>query len=432
MYNRILKRPMFKRGGSSFQAQGTGITSPYDTPRKNYITGGWGEWEDQTRKITKDPRGDFSYAAQGFSSLGNPYKDDGSAKTIGEMLWEGANITRESREKAKALEQKGELAILESQGGRMLAEEAHERDLAKIREKAELGVDTYKDLHPEKRYDLYLTKWKADVKQNTQGPGVYTHPGWKIVDTNVETFVEGDLIVRDAKKRGKDNRGKYVHPTFYKEDGSVDLTLLSGNVVYFDPMSSTWFTVNNPGPSATPNIVASFTDGLVDLEEFQASGAEPKLTADDLSGTDETDKKKKTTKQAKKEKIKLTITTNLKDVDINDKAVIYDEAAKIGITIKENPGGSKVWLKNLAEDEMSLPAFKQLLIEKKMSDTYAGINKKPRGQLFQDTKEIEVTEKMATGGRVGYVEGDLVEDPLEGLKLWWDQTIKDSIENNEG
>ena len=39
---------------------------------------------------------------------------------------------------------------------------------------------------------------------------------------------------------------------------------------------------------------------------------------------------------------------------------------------------------------------------------------------------------MATGGRVGYVEGDLVEDPLEGLKLWWDQTIKDSIENNEG
>ena len=39
MYNRILKRPMFKRGGSSFQAQGTGITSPYDTPRKRYAEG---------------------------------------------------------------------------------------------------------------------------------------------------------------------------------------------------------------------------------------------------------------------------------------------------------------------------------------------------------------------------------------------------------
>ena len=33
MYNRILKRPMFQRGGPSFQAQGTGITSPFDTPR---------------------------------------------------------------------------------------------------------------------------------------------------------------------------------------------------------------------------------------------------------------------------------------------------------------------------------------------------------------------------------------------------------------
>ena len=135
---------MFKRGGSSYEAQGTGITSPYDTPRKNYQTGSWGEWEEQTRKLTQDPRGDWSYAAQGFSELGNPYKDDGSAKTIGEMLYAGAAGVRGSREKASDLEKKGELAILESQGGRMLTEEerawkeeqttkkqAHEIELAK-------------------------------------------------------------------------------------------------------------------------------------------------------------------------------------------------------------------------------------------------------------------------------------------------------------
>ena len=40
MYNRILKRPMFKRGGPSYQAQGTGITSPFDTPRPTYYNGG--------------------------------------------------------------------------------------------------------------------------------------------------------------------------------------------------------------------------------------------------------------------------------------------------------------------------------------------------------------------------------------------------------
>jgi hypothetical protein len=120
---------MFKRGGSSFQSQGTGITSPYDTPRKRYITGGWGEWEEQTRALTKDPRGDWSYAAQGFSELGNPYKESGEAKTIGEMLYAGAAGVRGSREKASDLQQKGELAILESQAGRKLAEEKHKRDL---------------------------------------------------------------------------------------------------------------------------------------------------------------------------------------------------------------------------------------------------------------------------------------------------------------
>ena len=82
MYNRILKRPMFKRGGSSYQSQGTGITSPYDTPRKKYALGSWEDWETQTRETTKDPRGDLSYAVEGFSTLASPYKETGEAKTI--------------------------------------------------------------------------------------------------------------------------------------------------------------------------------------------------------------------------------------------------------------------------------------------------------------------------------------------------------------
>ena len=39
MYNRILRRPMFKRGGPSYQAQGTGITSGLDQPRRRYEDG---------------------------------------------------------------------------------------------------------------------------------------------------------------------------------------------------------------------------------------------------------------------------------------------------------------------------------------------------------------------------------------------------------
>ena len=40
MYNRILNRPMFKLGGKTNDAQGTGITSGLDTPRSNYLGGG--------------------------------------------------------------------------------------------------------------------------------------------------------------------------------------------------------------------------------------------------------------------------------------------------------------------------------------------------------------------------------------------------------
>ena len=40
MYNKILNRPMFKRGGDVIDSQGTGITSGLDTPRNNYAGGG--------------------------------------------------------------------------------------------------------------------------------------------------------------------------------------------------------------------------------------------------------------------------------------------------------------------------------------------------------------------------------------------------------
>ena len=36
MYNRILNRPMFKLGGDTIDAQGTGITSGLDAPRQGY------------------------------------------------------------------------------------------------------------------------------------------------------------------------------------------------------------------------------------------------------------------------------------------------------------------------------------------------------------------------------------------------------------
>ena len=50
MYNRILKRPMFKMGGRSYSAQGTGITSGLDTPKRGLVDGPGG-YAGDTREI---------------------------------------------------------------------------------------------------------------------------------------------------------------------------------------------------------------------------------------------------------------------------------------------------------------------------------------------------------------------------------------------
>jgi len=136
MYNRILKRPMFRRGGPSFQAQGTGITSPYDTPQT--IGGGvihgnpMGNRigfedpyiEDKKRiellnkeniaeaeqigiereELFETPKGTWLDDVIGsFGAYSTPYKESGEAKTIGEMGAEQAEaitaIRKERKEK---------------------------------------------------------------------------------------------------------------------------------------------------------------------------------------------------------------------------------------------------------------------------------------------------------------------------------------------
>ena len=292
---------MFKRGGSSFQSQGTGITSPYDTPRKNYKIGSWGEWEDATRKATKDPRGDWSYAAQGFSELGNPYKESGEAKTIGEMLYAGAAGVRGSREKASELEKKGELAIIESQGGRMLTEEERawkeEQAILDRASKEKIAADksTYPDMHPGKLYDNKIKGWKVWVKNN-EG-----RAGHGVVRDNVESFADADMVIRDEKIKaytaGKKSFAQSVPPSAFKDDGPVDVSILIGGVVYYDPMSKGWFTISNPGTESAEVIEAeSYIDGWNNIDPSTSPDSSQK-TVDELSETDETKKTKKVAKK---------------------------------------------------------------------------------------------------------------------------------------
>jgi len=407
---------MFKRGGSSFKAQGTGITSPFDTPRKNYNVGAWGEWEEATRKATKDPRGDWSYAAQGFGHLGSPYKESGEAKMISEMLAEGAGAVRGSREKASDLEQKGELAILESQGGRMLAEEKHQRDLQLAKLKIKATQEELKRI-PLARLITDIAKSDPDLKNATPGSFESLYVSGIATGRAHQRREAADGIAVGVLETNRwKNIGTIQEPVWdYKADN------LDASIPWYNPVEQRWHVFNgDENGMATGNPVKSFLtvdEALAYIKGGNQEIIEESQTLEENNAqTSESDIEKK--QEELEKRLEKRITTNLKDVDINDKEVIYDEAAKVGITIKANPGGSKVWLQNLAEDEMSLPAFKKLLTQKKMRDTYENINP---GRLRKGNieEEIKVTEKMAGGGRAGYAEGDVAITELDMLNNWW-------------
>jgi len=145
MYNRILKRPMFKMGGRSYSAQGTGITSGLDTPKRGLVDGPGGYAGDDTREIINTEREEIFRTPEGqnfndivasFGEYSNTYNEDGDAKTIGQMGYDQAkNIT--TLRKDRADQQKlASLEGLESREAKIIADEKFEAD----KEITKLGI----------------------------------------------------------------------------------------------------------------------------------------------------------------------------------------------------------------------------------------------------------------------------------------------------
>ena len=433
MYNRVLKRPMFKRGGStSFSAQGTGITSPYDTPRKRYAEGPTWEEINERRSGLYQPRSEMSFAAEGFSALASPYKDDGSAKTIGEMLYEGAQGTRKSRQVDEAMGQSVELANIESDAARLAAKEKFERD------KVLAQISTTNPMLKDKSIPRQISEATENIikiaSQNRGNPGSeFELSGY------AQGIATGLVTIANLQGSGDEIVTAMVIPSsaFKQVEGNwdFDLAQLAGGMVYWNPMNQKWLIVENAQTANAKEIYFNSYEQAKGALAVQETDLETsKIIIDETTNP----------KEIKNETIKLKITTNLKDVDINDKSVIYDEAAKIGIKIVENPGKSKTWLKDLAENEMSLPAFKKILQAKKMKDMYAHVTPRKRGQGSFPVdnnnnvpdprrKELVLSEKMATGGRAGYaagsIEPDLDADELNELTSWWKSEVNKSFDS---
>ena len=140
MYNKILKRPMFMRGGMGYSAQGTGITSGMDTPRPRYYGGGTigggtimgnmmgnrtgfedpelkkarADLEVQEEKIVEAAPGQNAYdIITSFGTYANMRNPDGSYKTTGEAGFEQAESIAKIRKDRKDLQDAQKLKAIE-------------------------------------------------------------------------------------------------------------------------------------------------------------------------------------------------------------------------------------------------------------------------------------------------------------------------------
>jgi len=174
---------MFRRGGSSFQAQGTGITSPYDVPRRGLVQqpGGYAgktleELAIEKEQIFAPKKGEWLNDVIGsFGAYGNPYKESGEAKTIGEMGYEqteGITALRKEREEKRQLAALSNIETQEAAIAKALEEaEALKRTKASIRP---LDVDAKKALVAEAR-DM-LAQAKIDYADKSKYPdGIPQH-----------------------------------------------------------------------------------------------------------------------------------------------------------------------------------------------------------------------------------------------------------------
>ena len=406
---------MFKRGGSSYQSQGTGITSPYDTPRKRYADGPTWEEINERRSNIFQPRSEMDFAAEGFSALGDPYKKSGDAKTIGEMLYEGAGQVRKSRAADKALGQSVDLANIESDADRLSLEEKHARDLELIDKQGKSTL--LKDPSIPRQVEAEQTSIIKGANANPQNPG----SNFDLVYSG--GIAQGRVTIRNLQTGDEVITAMVIPSSAFKQiegQWDFDIAQLAEGMVYWNPMTMRWLIVENAQTSLANEI-------YFDSYEAAKGGSKVKK-ADEATKKSLSENPDASDKEIKNNEITMKITSNLKDVDITDKSVIYDEAQKIGIKIVENPGGSKTWLQDLADNEMSIFAFTEILKKKKMKDTYGHIssNKANRGNVIDKvTEEIKVAE-MATGGRAGYASGTEPDD-LSELTSWWKSEVDNSF-----
>ena len=199
MYNRILKRPMFKMGGRSYSAQGTGITSGLDTPKRGLVDGPGGyageerltEIGEEKINITQPRESEAGRIIRSFGVYASPYKADGTAKTSGEMGYEQAVGITEERDEQKNLEDLAALSNLEAEEAQIRKDLDRESD--QINQLELQNLINSKKIEIDKQYQAVDAKYKLII-DDLQA---------KINDPSLLAPGETVAMVKDAIKKAE-------------------------------------------------------------------------------------------------------------------------------------------------------------------------------------------------------------------------------------
>jgi len=375
---------MFKRGGPSYQSQGTGITSPFDTPRKQYQFGtSFEEIQENIRKSTADNTTTMQDAAQGFSYLGNPYKDDGSAKTVSEMIFEGSQAVTGSRAEREKTAQAGELAAqevgVEKIKSDLAIEEAKkERDL-KLK-LGQLKSEEYLQNLPRDRQIENMEKIWTDDKNNQAG-------GMTDFESTFSTRIPTALVDARMHNSKTRNDADFVQAEVAPESAytltdagwALDTSKLTKDRVWFDVTTGSWFFIDEAG-----NRIADFSITTV-VNKFKANkkGMPVKSEGESVGENAGTIK-----------------TTESGDVDIKT-----GQVKKKKTTSYEDMQEGTVQISDIVDKVTD-------------SETWEGtVGGDTRG--WSTNRGAKSYVKKADGGRIGYAEGDVAITELDMLNNWW-------------
>jgi rubrerythrin len=379
MYNRILKRPMFKRGGPSYQSQGTGITSPFDTPRRQYQFGtSFEEIQENIRKATADNTPVMQDVAQGFSYLASPYKEDGSAKTVGEMIFEGSQAVSGSRAEREKTAQAGELAAQEVGVEKIKSDIAiseAEKERAKDIEIAKLNASNdYLKKTPLPRLILDMTR---DIMKSAV-PGSFEYK-------NASGLAKGKAIA--AKLQGEGITVGVIEDWVKTKGGGYDYNAdnMRSDIPWFDPTKNEWVVFNDDGSGyVTGKPIKSFLTAEEAVSYIKGGNQEIIKDTETLEETNEEEGGKTVTERAR---------------EMNKKV------KKKGTTYQDMQEGT-VQISDIV-DKVTDP------------ETWAGtIGGDTRG--YSNRGANTYITKKADGGRIGYMDGsDPEATELDMLNNWW-------------